>query len=182
MQRSRSIAISGDRASGLTKWRLGSMKRDRPPPAERDVLQRALAALVAHRAVERVVDEQELDDRLLRRPHALGLGVDDHAVLDRRRARGLELRDALDLDEAHAAGADRRAELGLVAEDRDLDVAVLGAVDEHDVLRRGDLEAVDRERDLALGRARHRYATAPWISASGGASSVVRASLRARAS
>ena len=35
-------------------------------PAEGDVLQRALAALVAHRAVERVVDEQELDDRLLR--------------------------------------------------------------------------------------------------------------------
>ena len=35
-------------------------------PAERDVLQRALAALVADRAVERVVDEQELDDRLLR--------------------------------------------------------------------------------------------------------------------
>src|SRR6476619_6363587 len=36
-------------------------------PAERDVLQRALAALVAHGAVERVVDEQELHDRLLRR-------------------------------------------------------------------------------------------------------------------
>ncbi len=35
-------------------------------PAERDVLQRALAALVADRAVERVVDEQELDDRVLR--------------------------------------------------------------------------------------------------------------------
>src|SRR5919107_1814525 len=32
MQRSRSIAISGDSASGLTKWRLGSMNRDRPPP------------------------------------------------------------------------------------------------------------------------------------------------------
>src|ERR687897_561445 len=32
MQRSRSIAISGDSASGLTKWRLGSMKRERPGP------------------------------------------------------------------------------------------------------------------------------------------------------
>src|SRR3954471_7845414 len=48
--------------------------------------------------------------------HALGLGVDDHAVLDRRRAHGLELRDALDLDQAHAAGAHRLAELRLVAE------------------------------------------------------------------
>ena len=67
MQRSRSIAISGESSSGLRKWRLGSMKRELPPaPAERDVLQRALAALVADRAVERMVDEQELDDRLLR--------------------------------------------------------------------------------------------------------------------
>ena len=33
---------------------------------ERLVLQRALAALVAHRAVERVVDEQELEDAVLR--------------------------------------------------------------------------------------------------------------------
>ena len=32
MQRSRSIAISGDSSSGLTKWRLGSMKRERPGP------------------------------------------------------------------------------------------------------------------------------------------------------
>src|SRR6185295_5059545 len=32
-------------------------------PAVGDALQRALAALVADRAVERVVDEQELDDR-----------------------------------------------------------------------------------------------------------------------
>ncbi len=67
MQRSRSIAISGESASGLSKWRLGSMKRERPrAPAEGDVLQRALAALVAHRAVERMVDEQELDDGVLR--------------------------------------------------------------------------------------------------------------------
>ena len=124
-------------------------------PAVGDVLQRALAALVADRAVERVVDEQELDDRALGVVHAGGLGVDDHAVLDRRRARGLELRDALDLDQAHAAGADRLAELGLVTEDGDLDVAVLGGVDQHRVLRRGDLPAVDRERDVARLRAGH---------------------------
>ena len=66
MHRSRSIAISGDNASGFSKWRLGSMNRDAAEtPAERDVLERALAALVAHRAVERMVDEQELDDRVL---------------------------------------------------------------------------------------------------------------------
>ena len=125
-------------------------------PAVGDVLQRALAALVADRAVERVVDEQELDHRALRVVHALGLRVDDHAVLDRRGAAGLQLRDALDLDQAHAARADGLAELGLVAEDRDLDVAVLGGVDEHRVLRRGDLAAVDRERDVADLGPRHQ--------------------------
>ena len=124
-------------------------------PAVGDVLQRALAALVADRAVERVVDEQELDHRALRLVHAVGLRVDDHAVPHRGRAAGLELRDALDLHQAHAAGADRLAELGLVAEDGDLDVAVLGGVDEHRALRRLHLAAVDRERDPVDGRPRH---------------------------
>ena len=126
------------------------------PPAVGDVLQRALAALVADGAVERMVDEQELDHRALGRVDALGLRVDDHAVLDRRRAAGLQLRDALDLDEAHPARADRLAELRLVAEDRDLDVAVLGGVDEHRVLRRRDLAAVDRQRDEVDVGTRHR--------------------------
>src|SRR6185312_5033994 len=76
--------------------------------------------------------------------HARGLRVDDHPVLDRRRARGLQLRDPLDLHQAHAASADRLAELRLVTEDGDLDVAVLRAVDQHHALRRLHLAAVDR--------------------------------------
>jgi hypothetical protein len=88
--------------------------------------------------------------------HALGLRVHDHAVADRGRARRLQLRDALDLDEAHAAGADRLAELGLVTEDGDLDVAVLGAVDQHQTFGRGDFAPVDRERDLLDGGPRHQ--------------------------
>src|SRR5205823_2433148 len=32
MQRSRSIATSGESSSGFLKWRFGSMKRDRPAP------------------------------------------------------------------------------------------------------------------------------------------------------
>ena len=47
---------------------------------ERLVLQRALAAAVAHRAVERVVDQQELEDAVLHRLHVGRLRVDDHAV------------------------------------------------------------------------------------------------------
>jgi len=117
-------------------------------PSHRDVLQRTLPALVAHRAVERVVDEQELDHRLLGHPDAVRARVHDHPVAHGRRARGLELRDPLDLDQAHAARADRLAELGLVAEHRDLDVAQLRRVDKHRSLGRADLDAVDHECDL----------------------------------
>src|ERR1039457_6191840 len=116
-------------------------------PAEGDVLEAPLPALVADGTVERMVDQQELDDRLLRGLYAVGLGVHDHAVLDGGGAAGLELADPLDFDQAHAAGANGVAELGLVAEHRDLDVASFGRVDEHRVLRRLDLEAVDREGD-----------------------------------
>src|SRR5207244_6562263 len=114
------LAIDRDergQRQGLDEVALGLDEARAPAaPAEGDVLERALAALVAHRAVERVVDEQELDDGLLRLAHALGLRVYDHAVLDLRRAGGLELGDALDLHQAHAAGAHRLAQLGLVAE------------------------------------------------------------------
>ena len=114
-------------------------------PAHRDVLERALAALVADRAVERVVDEQELDDRVLRLLDPVGLRVDDHAVADRGRAGGLQLRHPLDLHQAHAAGADGLPELRLVTEDGDLDVAHLGGVVEHRALGSRHLAAVDDE-------------------------------------
>jgi hypothetical protein len=58
-------------------------------PAHRDVLQRAFAAFVADGAVERVVDEQELDHRALRVFDLLAARVDDHPVAYRRRAGGL---------------------------------------------------------------------------------------------
>ena len=122
-------------------------------PAHRDVLKRALAALVAHRAVERVVDEQELDHGFLGGLHAVGTGVDHHPVTDRGGAGGLKLRDPLDLDQAHPAGANRIAKLGLVAEHRDLDVAVLGGVDQHRPLLRRHLDPVDEEANF--GAVRH---------------------------
>jgi len=124
-------------------------------PAERVVLQRALAALVADRAVKRVVDEQELDHRVLRVDDTLDLGVDDHAVAHRRRARRLQLGDALDLDQAHAAGADRLAELGLVTEVGDLDVGELSGVDQHRALDGLHFAAVDGQLDDLLLRSRH---------------------------
>ena len=51
-------------------------------PGHRLVLERALAALVAHGAVERVVDEEELEHPLLGLAHPVALGLDLHALAD----------------------------------------------------------------------------------------------------
>ena len=118
--------------------------------AERQVLQRALATLVADGAVERVIEQDELEDTvlsLLRLGRGLG-GLDDHAVVARHRAGSLQLRCALDLDETHAAGTNRRSEPRLVTEDGDLDARVLGGGDDQRrALRHRDLTTVDVQGD-----------------------------------
>jgi hypothetical protein len=95
-----------------------------------------------------VVDEQELDHRVLGFLDLVGLGVDDHAVADRRRAGGLELGDALDLDQAHAAGADRLTELGLVTEDG---ISTRGRVHQHGPGGRGHRLPLS-SNSICLGR------------------------------
>src|SRR4029077_10176617 len=121
------LAVEGD--EGRDRDRLVERQlRERHPRragavAEGQVLERTLAALVADRAVERVVHEDELERSLLtlRGPGGRRRGSHHHPVLGGQRAARLELGEALDLDEAHSAGSDRRAEARLVAEDRDLD-------------------------------------------------------------
>ena len=115
---------------------------------ERLVLQGALATLVADRAVERVVDEQELEDAVLRLLHGGRLGVDDHPLRHVEHAGHLQRRAArpLDLDEAHAAHAHRRHPR-VVAEARDVHPCALGGRDHELTGRRRDDSAVDRERD-----------------------------------
>src|SRR5262249_50831548 len=74
-----------------------------------------------------------------------------------------------DLDEAHAAGADRRAQAGLVAEDRDLDPGGERRLDEAGALRHLHLAAVDRDGDQ-LGRTHAgTVATGECVCWSGGA-------------
>ena len=122
-QRSRSSRIWARRGSGLGNVRFVPVNRDSGAAvAHRLVLQRALATLVADRAVERMVDQQELHDALLRRlgDRRRERGADLHALGDRDRAGGLRLGLALDLDQARAAGRDR-LEQRVVAEPRDLD-------------------------------------------------------------
>ena len=102
---------------------------DRVPVAEREVLQRALAALVADGAVQRVVDELELQDLCTRLHCHRALRLHDHALGHRRRAPGLRSRrSGRDVDQAQAASADR-VELVVVAEDRDLDADGLRRLD-----------------------------------------------------
>ena len=106
------------------------------PERERLVLERALATAVAHRAVERVVDEQELEHAVLRGLH----GVDSGCARPCRRSTGVAQRDlqaahALDLDEAHAAHADRLHAL-VPAEPRDVRAVLLRDLDEQLAARR----------------------------------------------
>ena len=125
--------------------------------AERQVLQRALAALVADRAVERVVDEDELERRVLAVGGLLGAArrAHDHPVLRRQRAPGLQLRHPFDLDEAHPASPDRRPEARLVTEDGDLEPGGRRRLDHPGPLRHLDGPFVDRDRDERVRRLRH---------------------------
>src|SRR5439155_26341482 len=113
------LAIERDRGRDrdrlLERELLEAHPRVAGPIAEGEVLKRTLAALVADRAVERMVDEDELERPVLPlcRPLGRARRLHDHAVLCGEGAAGLELRHALDFDEAHAAGADRRAEARL---------------------------------------------------------------------
>ncbi len=111
---------------------------------EGHVLQFALAAGIAHRAVERMVGEQQLEHRLARLLDLVALGGDHHALGDRRGARGLQLGHLLDFHQAHAAGALQR-EAGVIAERRHLDARALAGLNEQRPRGNGELLAVDSE-------------------------------------
>ena len=104
------------------------------------VLQVAFAALVADRAIERVVDEQELHHPLARLLHQLGARQDFRrlavragpAVAHAPGAGGDRLRRALQLDQAHAAIAGDRQPL-MEAEARDLGARLLARLQQREV-------------------------------------------------
>ena len=107
------------------------------------VLEVAFAALVADRAVERVVDEEELHHPLARLFHQGGVGADRLAVGGGQRAARLRLgRARRDLDQAHAAIAGDRQPL-VIAEARDLLARKLARLKHGRALRDLDFDAVD---------------------------------------
>ena len=122
------------------------------PVGQRLVLQRALATLVAHRAVERVVGQQELQHPVLGLLDPLVGGVDHHAVVDLHEAGGRQRGAArpLHVDQAHAAHADG-VHARVVAEARDVGAGPFGRGDEQLALGRRHRAAVEGEGEL-LGR------------------------------
>ena len=125
------------------------------------VLQVALATLVADRAVQRVVDEQELHHPLAGLLHHRRLGQHDGRlaigagtqVAHADGAGGLRLRrPALYLDQAHAAVAGDREPL-VEAEARHLGAGRLAGLEDRVIGRDVDLDAVDEEfRHCGLSR------------------------------
>jgi hypothetical protein len=100
----------------------------------------------ANRAVERVIDQQELEHALAAFDGFRILRVHHHAFGRRRRARRLQLGHLVDLDQADAA---RRvdAQAGVVAVIRDLDAGFDGGLQNRGALADGELPTVDGQRD-----------------------------------
>ena len=121
------------------------------------VLQIALAALVADRAIQRVVDQQKLHDALARLVHHLGIGADHHALAAGHGAGCDRLGRALHLDQAHAAIGRNRQAL-VIAESRDLDAELLTGLQHRRARLDLDFHPVDGQFRHAL--ASHLLATA----------------------
>ena len=127
------------------------------------VLQRAFAALIAHRAVQRMVDQQQLHHAVLR---GVGnrrgaLGAHHHALGDGGGAAGQRLVLPFDLDQALPAGP-HRFEQRMVAEPGNLDTDHFSGPDHQGALGNreagvvdGDGDQLDCRRRSGIGRPRH---------------------------
>ena len=116
------------------------------------VLQIAFAALVADRAIERMVDQQEFHHAFARLFHHRRLGEEllgravlvGSQILHAHGAGGLRLGDALHFDQAHAAIAGDRQPL-MEAEARDFRARGFAGLEQRVLRRNVDLFAVDDE-------------------------------------
>jgi hypothetical protein len=99
-------------------FRVLSVSRACLPFFENVVLQLAFSGLIADRAVERMVDEQEFEDAAPRLTRLFGEDTDDLTLRHRRGTGDLQLRCLFDFDEAHPAHA-RYREPRMVAVVRD---------------------------------------------------------------
>ncbi len=134
------------RTHGLVKdHALGFLvPRRRFAVAHGQVLQLAFTALVADRAVQRVVDQQKFHDRALGVDGLGRTGMHHHAVGDRRGTGRQGLGRLFDFDQAHAAvGCD--AEFLVITEMGDVQARRVGSLDDHAAFCGFDLKPVDGE-------------------------------------
>src|SRR5208283_851606 len=117
---------------------------------EGHVLKFALATGVAHRTIERMVAEQQLQHGLSRLLDLVAFSGDDHALCDRSGAGGLQLGHLLDFDQAHAARALER-QARVVAEGRHLDARALAGFNEERPRGNGKLLAVNSKGYVSHG-------------------------------
>src|SRR5690606_24625035 len=125
------------------------------------VLELALTRLIADRAVERMVEEVELEDAVPRGRGLRTLSVDHLAVGHRRHARGRELGHPLDLDQAHATHG-RRRQPRVVAVVRDPDARLLRGLDDARPLRNRYLLSIDGAGDHVLLLVGHSTCSLRW--------------------
>jgi len=105
MQRLGTYRTSGRKSSTGLNRLANPRSACRPAFLEDEILELALAGLIANRAIQRVIDEQEFEHALACVLRRRGLSLDDHPLGDGRRARDLELGRLFDLDQAHPADA-----------------------------------------------------------------------------
>ncbi len=109
--------------------------------AHGQVLQLAFAALIADRAVQRVVNQQEFHHRLLCLYGLVRSGAHNHACRDRRSACWQRLRRLFHFDQAHTAVRSDRQFL-VIAEVRNVGSQFVGGVHHHATSRDFDFFAV----------------------------------------
>ncbi len=102
-----------------------------------------------------MIHEEELEHHRASGLDAIALRSHDHALGRHRVARNLQLGHAFDLDHADAAES-RRAELGVIAVDRNLLLDRLRRLDEQRAFRHGNRHAVDRDVHHVARHAAHR--------------------------
>ena len=131
--------------------------RDVAAETQRQVLQLAFPALIADRAVQRVVDQQEFHGGALRADGLHRMREDLHALGHGRGAGRQRLGRLLHFDQAHAAvGRDR--ELLVIAESRDINPLAIGHAHDQFVLACLHRHPIDLDVDQLLAHAATRAA------------------------
>ena len=118
------------------------------------ILEVALSALIADRAIQRMIGQDEFEHRLVGVIDDRRGGPNGHAFGRHGAARGLELRHLFDFDQAHAA-VRIRLEFRMVAEVRNHHADPASGFDHQGAFRHGDGNAVDRQAN-GVGRRSHR--------------------------